>query len=86
MCVCRPEVRTPFCGRPGCVAPPQRDVASRADILKKLNASGGDPVHVDSDGKWWFYDESWTARQGPFDSEIEANDALRRYCDEVLGR
>lgn len=22
MCVCRPEVRTPFCGRPGCWSPP----------------------------------------------------------------
>lgn len=23
MCVCRPEVRTPFCGRPGCEWPAQ---------------------------------------------------------------
>lgn len=25
MCRCRPEVRTPFCGRPGCEWPPQKE-------------------------------------------------------------
>ncbi len=24
MCKCTPEIRTPFCGKPGCEAPPQK--------------------------------------------------------------
>jgi hypothetical protein len=34
MCRCTPEIRTPFCGRPGCVAPPRR--ITRADVLAAL--------------------------------------------------
>lgn len=25
MCKCRPGIKTPFCGRPGCTWPPQKD-------------------------------------------------------------
>lgn len=39
MCVCRPEVKTPYCGRPGCERPPQAvpPVADRRkDIQRRL--------------------------------------------------
>ena len=39
-----------------------------------------DPVHSE-DGHWWFWDESWADRHGPFASEDEARRALSAYCD-----
>lgn len=38
-----------------------------------------DPVHFD-DGKWWFYEETWADRQGPFDTEAAARTALSKYA------
>jgi len=42
------------------------------------------PVHKDS-GKWYFWEETWAERQGPFDTEKEAIDACNKYCKECLG-
>lgn len=41
MCRCTPEIRTPFCGKPGCEIPPQKPVEDRwrrgmASILGEL--------------------------------------------------
>lgn len=39
MCQCTPEIRTPFCGKPGCRMPAQSTAAvlrKREDILDKL--------------------------------------------------
>ena len=43
-----------------------------------------DPVR-EEDGKWFFYDETWSNRYGPFDTEKEARKELGRYVREVLG-
>lgn len=42
------------------------------------------PVHQDSNGKWFFWDETCSDKLGPFDSEKKANEYLIKYCDEVL--
>ena len=42
------------------------------------------PVHQ-YDGKWWFWDEIWVHRIGPYDSAQEVADALKKYCIEKLG-
>jgi len=39
-----------------------------------------DPVHKAEDGKWYFWDEVWAQRDGPFDTEERARDALAYYC------
>jgi hypothetical protein len=44
-----------------------------------------DPVHFDN-GKWWFWDETWANKMGPFDTETEAREAIQQYCKEVLGQ
>ncbi len=44
----------------------------------------GDPV-VQEDGAWWFWDETWTFRDGPFQTEEAARDALRDYFARGLG-
>lgn len=38
-----------------------------------------DPVHKDLNGKWYFYDETWDDRQGPYDTEHEARMGLAAY-------
>lgn len=43
-----------------------------------------DPVH-EYEGKWWFWEETWSDRMGPYDSEEQARTELARYCKEVLG-
>jgi hypothetical protein len=39
------------------------------------------PIHQEN-GKWYFWDDTWD-RQGPFDREDEALDALRRYIEST---
>jgi hypothetical protein len=43
-----------------------------------------DPVHEEN-GKWYFWDETWAHREGPFDTEEEARAAVEDYCRNVLG-
>ncbi len=43
-----------------------------------------DPVHEDDEG-WWFYDETWADRSGPFETREDAQAALDVYVKEVLG-
>lgn len=45
-----------------------------------------DPVHQDpADGKWYFYDETWSDRYGPYDSEAEARLRCQEYAEHELG-
>lgn len=41
------------------------------------------PIHQDDDG-WWFWQETWADREGPFDTKHEAEDAFAFYCRTVL--
>lgn len=34
---------------------------------------------------WYFWDETWVYRHGPFSTYEEAKTALRIYCDVCLG-
>ena len=38
------------------------------------------PIH-EHKGKWWFWDESWFHRYGPFESKEHAQDAFMVYCN-----
>lgn len=40
------------------------------------------PIHKNTDG-WWFWDETWADRHGPFSTSIIANEELRKYCKEL---
>lgn len=40
-----------------------------------------DPVTFELETlQWWFFDETWTERHGPFGSEAEAREGLRKYA------
>ena len=41
-------------------------------------------VH-EHDGKWWFWDESWVHRMGPYNTQDEVVKALKDYCINQLG-
>lgn len=43
-----------------------------------------DPVHEEK-GKWYFWDETWADRYGPYDSEQKARTAMEKYSEETLG-
>lgn len=38
-----------------------------------------DPVFY-GQGVWWFYDETWASRHGPFNTQEEAREALKKYA------
>jgi len=43
------------------------------------NMKSADPVHFEN-GQWYFWDESWTSKQGPFPNEHVARKELERYA------
>lgn len=43
-----------------------------------------DPIHQNEDGKWYFWDETWSFEEGPYDSQPEAAEALDDYYRHVL--
>jgi hypothetical protein len=48
---------------------------------------GIDPVHVHKDGfgqvGWYFWDETWADRIGPYETEEEAREKLAKYCIQL---
>lgn len=36
------------------------------------------------DGKWYFFEENWSNKQGPYENAVEANTALLEYCITIL--
>jgi hypothetical protein len=43
-----------------------------------------DPVFLDEDGFWYFYDETWARPYGPFETEKECREAFKIYCENML--
>lgn len=39
-----------------------------------------DPVHEGANGQWYFWDETWANRHGPYPTRREAEDMLHCYC------
>lgn len=42
------------------------------------------PVHFD-DGNWWFWNETWTDRYGPYETEQEAIKMCKDYAYYLEG-
>lgn len=43
-----------------------------------------DPVHQHK-GAWWFWNDTWTRRMGPYETKEELALALEDYCVNKLG-
>ena len=43
-----------------------------------------DPVQK-RDGKWYWWDETWSEETGPYNTYVEAEVDCTRYCLEQLG-
>ena len=44
-----------------------------------------DPIHQNSDEKWYFYDETWSNELGPYDTKEQAEEKLEDYCRWLNG-
>lgn len=53
-------------------------MATNKDKTLEVNS----PVH-EHEGKWYFWDETWGNRLGPYDTRDEAADLLADYCAEL---
>ena len=51
-----------------------------------LDFNNPNPIfQSDEDNKWYFYDEIWVDKYGPFESKEECEAECRNYCEIVLG-
>jgi len=50
----------------------------------KPTAAESDPIHYYK-GFWWFWNETWSDRLGPYFTRRAATNALHTYVEEVLG-
>ena len=55
---------------------------------ESINREGGiespNPIHEEG-GKWYFWDETWADRCGPFDTKEQAEAELGFYVRNILG-
>ena len=59
------------------------ETAIRKEI-DQIEQHNPNPVRFE-DGAWYWWDETWTDRTGPFDTREEADADCMRYCIECLG-
>jgi hypothetical protein len=50
-----------------------------------LEGFAHNPIHQYQD-RWWFWDEVWAHRVGPFETQEKAQEALKDYCDYLDGK
>lgn len=51
-------------------------------LEQKARALTNRPIH-EFENKWYFWDENWLDRIGPYESEYDADKALKNYADEL---
>ena len=61
-----------LCGHPVCKALTRYTTMKGVDELPQIH---------EKDGKWYFWDETWVDRIGPFDSQEEAEQKLKAYVE-----
>ena len=52
--------------------------------MKKQSKAKERIVHQDEDGKWYFWNDTWSERHGPYNSEEETLEKLDKYCVQYL--
>ena len=68
-----------LCGRPG-----MTEFSSAFARAEERNVDQPKHVHLnDTDGKWWFWDETQSDRYGPYPNITTAYAAMDRYVREV---
>jgi len=51
-----------------------------------MSHENGDPIEQGPDGKWYWYDEVWATKYGPYDSKVLAELECLRYAREELDK
>lgn len=49
------------------------------DKLAKKHFAGSIPIFFNNNGCWYFWDETWMEKYGPYDLQSDAKDALAAY-------
>ena len=62
-----------------------KELERRIRIKEPCDESDGNPIHQEN-GQWYFWDETWSDRVGPYETEEKVREALKRYCKEYLGQ
>lgn len=44
-----------------------------------------DPVYKDRDNLWYFWDETWSGKFGPYSTEEVARERMEEYCNFIDG-
>lgn len=52
---------------------------SESSFEDDLLASDEKPIHYDKDG-WWFWDEYWCDRYGPYKTKAKVEFKYKEYC------
>lgn len=50
-------------------------------LLERSELGVLNPVFLNEDKKWYFYDETWSYPYGPFESRLDAELGLLNYCE-----
>jgi hypothetical protein len=80
MCKCTPEMRTPFCGKPGCEWPAQRPEYLNGPVLTNLKFSGYASRLAQKSAAWAA--DTITCLPENVDKPIH-KDAVARYLAEM---
>jgi hypothetical protein len=51
-----------------------------------FTGTGQEVIHQQENGKWYWWDESWSVETGPFDTRELAQGDLNAYCKEFLDK
>ena len=65
---------------------PNEPVPQMTDEEVTAHLIKGQAIVHQHDGQWYFWEETYSQRIGPYSTEIAANKALDHYCDVVLGQ
>ena len=51
--------------------------------MSKRPRNSSDPVFQDGQGRWWFWDETWSWQHGPYKTEEAADEACLEYAKSL---
>lgn len=62
----------------------EAELNTRLAPYRKAKVAVHDPVHSE-EGKWYFWDETWASRFGPYPDEPKAREMLNKYVEQLHG-
>jgi hypothetical protein len=51
--------------------------------IQAMDEPGSADLPLSPDNKWYFWSETWCDAYGPYETEQEARDAIKRYGEQL---